>query len=82
MIYTNVTNFRSNLFTLLENTVKYNETVQVSTKEGNAVVMSEEDYNGLIETLHLCSLPKMRKKIMDGLNTEPSDCIDENELEF
>ena len=51
MLNTNVSNFRKNIFAILEQTIKYNEPVNVSTKEGNAVVLSEEDYNGLMETL-------------------------------
>lgn len=44
MINTNITNFRKNIFNLLELTIKYNEPVHICTKEGNAVVISEEDY--------------------------------------
>ena len=51
MYNTNITNFRKNLFTIMEQTVKYNEPDNVSTKDGNAVLISEEDYNSLAETL-------------------------------
>ena len=47
MLNTNATNFRKNMFSLLEQTVKYNQPVQITTKDGNAVMISEEDYNGL-----------------------------------
>lgn len=50
MLNTNITNFRKNIFGLLEQTIKYNEPVNISTKDGNAVIISEEDYNGLMET--------------------------------
>ena len=53
MLNTNVTAFRKNIFQLLEQTIKYNEPVNVSTKDGNVVVLSEEDYNGLMQTLSL-----------------------------
>lgn len=78
----NITNFRKNLFGLIEQTIKYNEPVNISTKDGNAVVISEEDYNGLMETLYICSVPGMREKIMEGLNTPASECIPENEVEW
>ena len=45
MINTNVTNFRKQLFELIDQTVKYNEPINISTKSGNAVLISEEDYN-------------------------------------
>ena len=61
MLNTNITNFRKNIFGLLEQTIKYNEPVNISTKDGNAVIISEEDYNGLMETLYLNSIPGMKE---------------------
>ena len=51
MTNTNVTNFRQNAFEYFNLAVEYNDVITVNTKNGNAVVMSEEDYNGLMETL-------------------------------
>ena len=82
MLNTNITNFRKNIFGMLEQTIKYNEPVNISTKDGNAVMLSEEDYNGLMETLQLSSIPGMKEKIIDGLNTPISDCLPENEVEW
>lgn len=82
MINTNATNFRKNIFGMLEQTIKYNEPVNISTKDGNAVVISEEDYNGLQETLYLSSMPKMKKKIMEGKNTPLEDCIPEDKVKW
>ena len=62
MLNTNITNFRKNIFGLLEQTIKYNEPMNVSTKDGNAVILSEEDYNGLMETLYLSSIPGMKER--------------------
>ncbi len=61
MINTNITNFRKNIFGMLEQTVKYNEPINVNTKDGNAVIISEEDYNGFMETLYLSSIPGMKE---------------------
>ena len=82
MTNVNATNFRKNLFGMLEQTIKYNEPINISTKEGNAVLLSEEDYNGLIETLYLCSIPGMEEKIVEGINTPIEDCIPEDEVEW
>lgn len=82
MFNTNITNFRKNIFGLLEQTIKYNEPVNISTKDGNAVIISEGDYNGLMETLYLNSIPGMREKIIEGMNTPLEDCIPENEVEW
>lgn len=82
MTNTNITNFRKNLFELLEQTIMYNEPVNISTKIGNAVVMSEEDYNGLMETLYLCSIPGLRESILEGANTPTSELIPESEVQW
>ena len=78
----NITNFRKNLFSLLEQTIKYNEPLNISTKDGNAVVLSEEEYRGVMESLELLSNPEMKKKILDGKNTPLSDCISEDQVEW
>lgn len=76
MTNTNATNFRKNMFEYLNLAVDYNDVVHVSTKSGNAVVMNEEDYNGLLETLQLLSVPGMKERMMEGINTAPEDCED------
>ena len=58
MLNTNITNFRKNISGLLEQTIKYNEPVNVSTKDGNAVIISEEDYNGLCKPGSITSTDK------------------------
>lgn len=82
MININATNFRKDIFNLLEQTIKYNEPVNICTKDGNAVVISEEDYNGLMETLYLSSVPGMKDKITEGLNTPADECLSEDEVEW
>ena len=76
MINMNITNFRKNVYGILEQTIKFNEPVNISTKDGNAVILSEEDYNGLMETLYLTSIPGMKEKLMEGLNAKLEDCED------
>ena len=82
MLNINITNFRKNIFAILEQTIKYNEPVNISTKAGNAVIISEEDYNGLMETLYLSSVPTMKERIIDGLHTPLEECLSENEVQW
>ena len=82
MFNTNGTNFRKNIFSLLEQTIKYNEPLNISTKDGNAVVLSEEEYRSMEQTLQLLSNPAMREKLMQGKETPLSDCVDEGEVEW
>lgn len=83
MTTTNITQARTNLFKLAERVVNYNDTINVTTKDGSFVMMSEEDYNGLIETLYLYSIPGMQKSIQEGIDTPLDECAEidwENEL--
>ena len=74
MINTNATNFRKQLFELIEQTIKYNEPVNINTKNGNAVLISESEYNSLMETLYLTSIPGMKEKLENGGNTPLKEC--------
>ena len=78
----NVTNFRKDIFKVLEDTVKYNSVVNVSTKEGNAVLMSEDDYEGIMETLYLSSIPGLKESIVEGLNAGPEEYVSEDDVEW
>jgi PHD/YefM family antitoxin component YafN of YafNO toxin-antitoxin module len=82
MINTNITKFRDDIYNILKQTITFNEPVNISTKDGNAVLISEADYNGLMETLYLSSLPDMKEKITDGMKTPLSECVSESEVEW
>lgn len=76
MINTNITNFRKNIYSVIEQTIKFNEPVNISTKDGNAVLLSEEDYNGLVETLYLSSNKRVEKELIDGMNEPLSEGVE------
>ena len=80
MLNTNITQFRKNVFAMLENTIKYNEPINISTKSGNAILLSEEEYNGIMATLDLSSKAELKKTLIDGMNTPLSECIPEDEV--
>jgi PHD/YefM family antitoxin component YafN of YafNO toxin-antitoxin module len=82
MISVNITSFRKSIFSMLEQTIKHNEAISISTKAGNAVIISEDDYNGLMETLYLSSIPKLKKTIVEGLQTPLDECISESDVEW
>lgn len=82
MTNTNVTNFRKNIYELLRQTIKYNEPINVSTKDGNAVIISEEDYNNLMETLYISSIPELKKDIVEGLKEPIENCIKEDDVKW
>lgn len=82
MTTTTITNFRKNSFSMVENAIRFNEPVSITTKSGNAVLISEEEYNGLIETVYLSSINGMREKLIDGLNTPLSETVAEAEVSW
>lgn len=82
MLNTSITNFRKNIFSMLEQTIKYNEPVNISTKEGNAVVMSEADYNDVMATFEVYNNPNLHEKILKGMNTFIEDCSSEDEVQW
>ena len=75
MATTNVTELRKNLFSTLDSVIKYNEPVQVTTKNGNAVLLSEEDYNALQETVYLMSQRGLVSKIKEGEKEKTSEML-------
>ena len=82
MFNTNITSFRKDIFNVMERTIKYNEPVNVSTKDGNAVVLSEEEYRGMLATLELTASTPMKKKLIDGMRTPIEDCVDESQVKW
>jgi len=63
---TNATELRKKLFETIANVIEYNEPVTVNTKKGNAVIISESDYDAMMETIYIMSQPKLVKNIKDG----------------
>ncbi len=78
MSVTNATNFRKNVYKYLDNAIYNNDPVIVTTKSGNAVIMNEEDYRSLMETLYLYSIPGMKESIEEGINTPFEECREFN----
>ena len=74
MTNTNATNLRKNLFDYLNLAIDFNDVIKVNTKKGNVVIMSEQDYNGLMETLYLTSIPGMKEILLEGMNAKIEDC--------
>lgn len=74
MTNTTITNFRKNVFEYVNQAVQYNDVVNVVTKNGNAVLISEEEYNGMLETLRLMSIPGMVESIAEAANEPAEEC--------
>ncbi len=82
MTHTNITNFRNNLFAYVNQAIDYNEVINVNTKAGNVVMMSEEDYRGLVETLYLESVPGLKEELLAAAKAPNSEFLSENEIQW
>ena len=66
MAVTNISVLRKNLFSSIDNVIEYNDSITVSTKKGNAVIISETEYNALMETIYLVSQKGLVERIKKG----------------
>jgi antitoxin YefM len=71
------TEARKRLYALIDEVGDSHEPVQITGKRGNAVLLSEADWNAIQETLHLVSFPGMRESILEGLATPVEDLRDQ-----
>ena len=67
MTTVNVTEARANLYKLIDDASASHEPVVITGKRGNAVLLSEGDWNAINETLYLLSVPGMRESIIEGM---------------
>ncbi len=65
---------RASLYKLIDEAKESGEPIQITGKRGNAVLISEDDWRSVSETLYLLSIPGMRESIIDGLNTPVDEC--------
>ena len=63
------TEARKILYRLLDEVSASHEPVQITGKRGNAVLVGEDDWRAVQETLHLLSIPGMRESIREGMAT-------------
>lgn len=68
------TSARSDLYNLIDATHSDHQPIQITGKRGNAILLSEPDWQSLQETLHLLNIPGMRQSIIDGINENIDDC--------
>jgi prevent-host-death family protein len=76
MLTINVTEARSKLYSLINEVSSSHEPIIVTSKHGNAVLISEDDWKAIQETMYLISIPGMRESIQEGLVTPIDKCRD------
>ncbi len=71
------TTARKELYKLLEQVRESHEPIVISDKQGSGVLMSQEDFNAIQETLYLQAVPGMSKSIIEGMKTDIKNCSKE-----
>lgn len=70
---------RANLYRLIDETAESHEPIRIRGKRHNAVLLAEEDWTSIEETLFLLSIPGMRESIREGLATPVDECLQDLE---
>ena len=77
------TKARENIFQLIQDVNTNCTPITITNNRGkNAVLIGEEDWKAIEETLYLMSIPGMAESIIEGGNTDISDCPDESEMDW
>jgi len=77
------TKARENLYQLISDVNASNSAITITNNRGkNAVLLSEDDWNAVQETLYLMSVPGLTESIMEGGKIPIDDCLAEDEVEW
>ena len=77
MVTLTVSAARAKLYNLLDKTAASHQPIQITGKRSNAILVSEEDWRAIQETLYLLSIPGMRRSIQKGMKTPIEKCVKE-----
>ena len=72
-----VTEARSNLYRLVDEVADYSKPIVIAGKRNKAVLVAEQDWEAIQETLFLLSVPGMRESIRDGMQTSLDECAED-----
>ena len=73
------TEARSALYSLLDDVAASHEPIFITGKRNNAVLIAEEDWRAITETLFLLNIPGMRESILEAMQMPVAECADEVE---
>ena len=74
------TEARKCLYSLVDDVAESHDPIQIVGKRNSAVLVSEDDWRAIQETLYLTSIPGMRESIQDGIKSPVEEC--DGELEW
>lgn len=71
------TEARKSLYRLLDEVAVTSQPVQITGRRASAVLVSEEDWRALEETVYLMSIPGMTDSIREGMKAPIEECVEE-----
>ncbi len=76
------TQARAKLYRLIDETANAHKPVLITGQRNNAVLIAEDDWNAITETLHLSAIPGMNESIIEGSKVPVEECISLEELKL
>ena len=67
---------KDNFNAILDAVIKQGDTISIATDDGAAMLVNQNEWFGMMETLYLQSIPGMKESIMEGKATPLSECLD------
>jgi prevent-host-death family protein len=68
-----VSQARANIYNLIDETAQTHEPILITGKRNNAVMISQEDWDAIVETLYLNSIPGMASSIQEAMREPDSE---------
>lgn len=79
---TNITNARKDLYKLAEMALDNGVEININTKKGNVIMISEDEYRSLLETIYLSQNEDFKKSLIEGLNTPYEQTVAEDKVKW
>jgi PHD/YefM family antitoxin component YafN of YafNO toxin-antitoxin module len=76
MSHMTVSTVKQHFDTILDSVIKQGDTVSIATDDGAAILINQDEWYGMIETLYLQTIPGMAESIIEGKKTPVDECID------
>lgn len=80
MRVTTATSARARIFGLIDQVAEEHEPILITAKRNNAVLISEEDWRSIEETLYLSSIPGMKESLLEASNTPDDEWVSHEEI--
>lgn len=77
-----VSEARANIFRLMDEVAQTHQPITITGKRSNAVLISQEDWQAIQETIYLSSIPKMAESIVEGMKTPLDECVESDQLKW